>query len=180
MQQMPPYLTGIEGPPPKRNVVRSSRAGGATSEQKSALLRRLFMLWAKTSPARSLAPPFQLLSAPMRLQAGRPPCERHFSPLRSIDFNRPIQNDRCKPSNNGLQRFCYHFWAVSELSRNDFTYFPYGASAGNAAGVSASSGYLRSCPTKASRSSAAGADSLSTQAQPPPVAMSSSSMWALL
>ena len=26
---MPPYLTGIEGPPPKRNVVRSSRAGGA-------------------------------------------------------------------------------------------------------------------------------------------------------
>ena len=94
---------------PKRNVVRSSRAGGATSEQKSALLRRLFMLWAKTSPARSLAPPFQLLSAPMRLQAGRPPCVWHFSPLRSIDFNRPIQNDRCKPSNNGLQRFCYHF-----------------------------------------------------------------------
>jgi len=26
---MPPYLTRIEGPPPKRNVVRSSRAGGA-------------------------------------------------------------------------------------------------------------------------------------------------------
>lgn len=25
----PPYLTRIEGPPPKRNVVRSSRAGGA-------------------------------------------------------------------------------------------------------------------------------------------------------
>lgn len=26
---MPPYLTWIEGPPPKRDVVRSSRAGGA-------------------------------------------------------------------------------------------------------------------------------------------------------
>ena len=26
---MPPYLTGIEGPPPKRNVVSSSLAGGA-------------------------------------------------------------------------------------------------------------------------------------------------------
>ena len=25
----PPYLTGIEGPPPKRNVVSSSLAGGA-------------------------------------------------------------------------------------------------------------------------------------------------------
>ena len=25
----PPYLTWIEGPPPKRNVARSSRAGGA-------------------------------------------------------------------------------------------------------------------------------------------------------
>ena len=54
-----------------------------------------------------------------------------FSPLRSIDSNRPIQNDRCKPSNNGLQRFCYHFWAVSELRRNDFTYFPYGAARGD-------------------------------------------------
>ncbi len=26
---LPPYLTGIEGPPPKRNVVSSSLAGGA-------------------------------------------------------------------------------------------------------------------------------------------------------
>ena len=28
---MPPYLTRIEGPPPKRNAVRSSRAGGAVT-----------------------------------------------------------------------------------------------------------------------------------------------------
>ena len=30
---MPPYLTRIEGPPPKRNVVRSSRAGGAKNDR---------------------------------------------------------------------------------------------------------------------------------------------------
>ena len=28
---LPPYLTGIEGPPPKRDVACSSHAGGATS-----------------------------------------------------------------------------------------------------------------------------------------------------
>ena len=28
---LPPYLTRIEGPPPKRNVVSSSLAGGATN-----------------------------------------------------------------------------------------------------------------------------------------------------
>ena len=30
---MPPYLTGIEGPPPKRNVVSSSLAGGAKNDR---------------------------------------------------------------------------------------------------------------------------------------------------
>lgn len=39
---MPPYLTGIEGPPPKRNVVRSSRAGGASAAAKLALRPLLF------------------------------------------------------------------------------------------------------------------------------------------
>lgn len=29
----PPYLTGIEGPPPKRNVVSSSLAGGAKNDR---------------------------------------------------------------------------------------------------------------------------------------------------
>ena len=32
---MPPYLTRIEGPPPKRNVVSSSLAGGAITAPKS-------------------------------------------------------------------------------------------------------------------------------------------------
>jgi hypothetical protein len=38
MFYLPPYLTRIEGPPPKRNVVRSSRAGGAKTTAVSRFL----------------------------------------------------------------------------------------------------------------------------------------------
>ena len=43
----PPYLTGIEGPPPKRNVVSSSLAGGAKNDRCKPFfdgLQRFFVL----------------------------------------------------------------------------------------------------------------------------------------
>lgn len=50
----PPYLTRIEGPPPKRNVARSSRAGGARTLE-IVVFPALFCLlgaWGFRSPGR--------------------------------------------------------------------------------------------------------------------------------
>ena len=57
---MPPYLTGIEGPPPKRNAVRSSRAGGAKNDRcKPAKtgLQRFFIIYHDWAAARLTVAP---------------------------------------------------------------------------------------------------------------------------
>ena len=56
-----------------------------------------------------------------------PPYGRYFSfRIKNIDFDRPFQNDRCKPFFDGLQRFFrYRFMGVFlPLRRNDFIHFP--------------------------------------------------------
>ena len=84
----PPYLTGIEGPPPKRNVVSSSLAGGATSEQALYRLLRLFfksqsalmplLLLSKSQPLRWAAIWFRRIAAFLFLS-------------KNINFDCPLQ-----------------------------------------------------------------------------------------
>ena len=53
---MPPYLTRIEGPPPKRNVVSSSLAGGAKNDRCKPFfdgLQRFFVIVPFERPCRS-------------------------------------------------------------------------------------------------------------------------------
>ena len=42
---MPPYLTRIEGPPPKRNVVSSSLAGGAKNNAESPVFEGFLLFY---------------------------------------------------------------------------------------------------------------------------------------
>ena len=120
---MPPYLTRIEGPPPKRNVVSSSLAGGA----KIAAVSRFLMVYSGfllSSLLNGLAAP------PERFYAFSAVCLligfEHFSGFA-----------------NGNRGFANTIFP---------NYFSDGADASNAARVLASSGDLRSCSTKASRS----------------------------
>ena len=62
---MPPYLTGIEGPPPKRNVVSSSLAGGAkmTAVSRFSMVYSGFLLRFPQSVLAALPERFYTFSA---------------------------------------------------------------------------------------------------------------------
>ncbi len=58
INHLPPYLTRIEGPPPKRDVVRSSRAGGAKKAPQSFYRLRRFFLFTISKGCGNVPHPF--------------------------------------------------------------------------------------------------------------------------